>query len=172
MKLNQIERVVIGIGAAAALLYLAGLTYGPLKPYQETFRIVVLVSIAVYIVYTFLLQNKESDDRAALEAQIDRLQATQRDLQNAKTEADAQLAALETEVAALRATVGQVGAAAAKPAASAAKPAASAAKSAAKPAAAKTTAAKKPAAPKPAAAKPAAAKKPTAARKPQPPTAE
>ena len=165
MKLNQIERVVIGIGAAAALLYLAGLTYGPLKPYQETFRIVVLVSIAVYIVYTFLLQNKESDDRAALEAQIDRLQATHRDLQNAKAEADAQLAALETEVAALRATVGQVGAAAAKPAASTAK-------SAAKPAAAKTTAAKKPAAPKPAAAKPAAAKKPAAARKPQPPTAE
>ena len=160
MKLNQIERVVIGVGVLAAILYLAGLTYGPLKPYQETFRIVVLVSIAVYIVYTFLLQNKESDDRASLEAEIDRLQATHRDLQNAKAEADAQRAALETEVAALRATVSQVGAAA--------KPAAAKKPSATKPAAA----AKKPAAAKPAAKKPAVAKKPAASRKPQPPTAE
>jgi len=149
MKLNQIERVVIGVGVVAVLLYLAGLTYGPLKPYRETFRIVVLVAIAVYIVYTFLLQNKESDDRAELESQMASLEANNRALEQAKSAADSQLAAAQTELHGLRAALANAGldapvaGAATKKAAAPKKPAAK------KPAAGKTAAAaKKPAVPR------------------------
>ena len=158
MKLNQIERVVIGVGVVAVLLYLAGLTYGPLKPYRETFRIVVLVAIAVYIVYTFLLQNKKSDDRAELESQMASLEANNRALEQAKSAADSQLAAAQTELHGLRAALANAGLDA--PVAGAATKKAVAPKKAAAP--------KKPAAKKPAAGKTAAAaKKPAAPRTPK-----
>ena len=154
----ELKRVVIGVGVVAVLLYLAGLTYGPLKPYRETFRIVVLVAIAVYIVYTFLLQNKESDDRAELESQMASLEANNRALEQAKSAADSQLAAAQTELHGLRAALANAGLDA--PVAGAATKKAVAPKKAAAP--------KKPAAKKPAAGKTAAAaKKPAAPRTPK-----
>ena len=83
MKLNLFERIVLGIGIASVVLFLVA-TFGPLKTYRETFRILMLLSLGTYIVYTYLLQNKESNDRADLESQIASLEANNRTLEQAK----------------------------------------------------------------------------------------
>jgi hypothetical protein len=150
MKLNLFERVVIGIGLASIVLYLIA-TFGPLKTYLETFRILMLLSLGTYIVYTYLLQNKESNDRADLESQIASLEANNRSLEQAKSEADSQLAAAQTELQGLRATLANAGLDAPVAGASKAAKAAAPKKAASlkKPAANKTAAAaKKPAAPR------------------------
>lgn len=164
MKLNLFERIVLGIGIASVVLFLVA-TFGPLKTYRETFRILMLLSLGTYIVYTYLLQNKESNDRAELESQIASLEANNRSLEQAKSEAVSQLAAAQTELQGLRAALANAGLDA--PVAGAATIKATATKKPAaskKPAAAKTAAAAK----KPAAAKTAAAaKKPAAPRTPK-----
>lgn len=161
MKLNLFERIVLGVGLASIVLYLIA-TFGPLKTYRETFRILMILSLGAYIVYTYLLQNKESNDRAELESQIASLEANNRSLEQAKAETNAQLAAAQTELQGLRAALANAGldapasgagkaakAAAPKKAAAAKKPAASKSTTAAKkPAAKSTSAAKKPAAPR------------------------
>ena len=157
MKLNLFERIVLGIGLASIVLFLIA-TFGPLKTYRETFRILMILSLGAYIVYTYLLQNKESNDREELESQIASLQANKRDLEQAKAETDTQLAAAQSELQGLRAALANAGvevpaagagkaakAAAPKKAAAAKKPTASKTAAAAKKSA---TAAKKPAAPR------------------------
>lgn len=148
MKLNLFERIVLGIGVASVVLFLVA-TFGPLKSYREMFRILMLLSLGTYIVYTYLLQNKESNDRAELESQIASLEANNRALEQAKSAADSQLAAAQTELHGLRAALANAGldapvaGAATKKAVAPKKPAAK------KPAAGKTAAAaKKPAAPR------------------------
>ena len=157
MKLNLFERIVLGIGIASVVLFLVA-TFGPLKTYRETFRILMLLSLGTYIVYTYLLQNKESNDRAELESQIASLEANNRSLEQAKSEADSQLAAAQTELQGLRAALANAGLDA--PVAGAATIKATATK---KPAASKTAAAAK----KPAAKSTSAAKKPAAPRTPK-----
>jgi low affinity Fe/Cu permease len=154
MKLNLFERIVLGIGTASVVLFLVA-TFGPLKTYRETFRILMLLSLGTYIVYTYLLQNKESNDRADLESQIAALEANHRALEQAKAEADSQLAAAQTELQGLRAALANAGldapsaVAATKKAAAPKKTAAGKTAAAAKkPAAKSTSAAKKPAAPR------------------------
>ncbi len=160
MKLNLFERIVLGIGIASVVLFLVA-TFGPLKTYRETFRILMLLSLGTYIVYTYLLQNKESNDRADLESQIASLEANNRTLEQAKAEADSQLAAAQSELHGLRAALANAGldapsagvatkkAAVPKKAAAPKKPAASKTAAAAKkPVAKSTSAAKKPAAPR------------------------
>ena len=160
MKLNLFERIVLGIGLASIVLFLIA-TFGPLKTYRETFRILMILSLGAYIVYTYLLQNKESNDRAELESQIASLQANNRALEQAKAETDTQLAAAQTELQGLRAALANAGVEA---------PAAGAGKAAKAAAPKKAAAAKKPAASKTAAtAKKSAttAKKPAAPRTPK-----
>jgi len=157
MKLNLFERIVLGIGVASVVLFLVA-TFGPLKYYREMFRTLMLLSLGTYIVYTYLLQNKESNDRAELESQIASLEANNRALEQAKSAADSQLAAAQTELHGLRAALANAGLDA--PVAGAATKKAVAPKKAAAP--------KKPAAKKPAAGKTAAAaKKPAAPRTPK-----
>jgi ribonuclease HI len=157
MKLNLFERIVLGIGVASVVLFLVA-TFGPLKSYREMFRILMLLSLGTYIVYTYLLQNKESNDRAELESQIASLEANNRALEQAKAAADSQLSAAQTELQGLRAALANAGLDA--PVAGAATKKAVAPKKAAAP--------KKPAAKKPAAGKTAAAaKKPAAPRTPK-----
>ena len=158
MKLNLFERIVLGVGLASIVLYLIA-TFGPLKTYRETFRILMILSLGAYIVYTYLLQNKESNDRAELESQIASLEANNRSLEQAQAETNAQLAAAQTELQGLRAALANAGLDA--PAAGAAKAAKAAAPK--KPAASKTAGAAK----KPAAKSPSAAKKPAAPRTPK-----
>ena len=158
MKLNLFERIVLGIGIASVVLFLVA-TFGPLKTYRETFRILMLLSLGTYIVYTYLLQNKESNDRADLESQIASLEANNRALEQAKSEVDSQLAAAQTELQGLRAALANAGVEA---------PAAGTRKAAKAAAPKKATAAKKPAASKTAAA---AKKSATAAKKPAAPRA-
>jgi low affinity Fe/Cu permease len=163
MKLNLFERIVLGIGTASVVLFLVA-TFGPLKTYRETFRILMLLSLGTYIVYTYLLQNKESNDRADLESQIASLEANNRTLEQAKAEADSQLAAAQTELQGLRAALANAGLDA--PSAGAATKKAAAPKKAVapkKPAAGKTAAAAK----KPTAKSTPAAKKPAAPRTPK-----
>lgn len=149
MKLNLFERIVLGIGVASVVLFLVA-TFGPLKSYREMFRILMLLSLGTYIVYTYLLQNKESNDRAELESQIASLEANNRALEQAKAAADSQLSAAQIELQGLRAALANAGLDA--PVAGAATKKAAAPKKAVapkKPAAGKTaTAAKKPAAPR------------------------
>ena len=97
MKLNLFERIVLGIGVASVVLFLVA-TFGPLKSYREMFRILMLLSLGTYIVYTYLLQNKESNDRAELESQIASLEANNRALEQAKAAADSQLSAAQIEL--------------------------------------------------------------------------
>jgi low affinity Fe/Cu permease len=157
MKLNLFERIVLGIGVASVVLFLVA-TFGPLKSYREMFRILMLLSLGTYIVYTYLLQNKESNDRAELESQLASLEANNRALEQAKSAADSQLAAAQTELHGLRAALANAGLDA--PVAGAATKKAVAPKKAAAP--------KKPAAKKPAAGKTAAAaKKPAVPRTPK-----
>lgn len=158
MKLNLFERIVLGVGLASIVLYLIA-TFGPLKTYRETFRILMILSLGAYIVYTYLLQNKESNDRAELESQIASLEANNRSLEQAKAETNAQLAAAQTELQGLRAALANAGLDA--PASGAGKAAKAAAPK--KPAASKTAAAAK----KPAAKSTSAAKKPAAPRTPK-----
>jgi hypothetical protein len=158
MKLNLFERIVLGIGIASVVLFLVA-TFGPLKTYRETFRILMLLSLGTYIVYTYLLQNKESNDRAELESQIASLEANNRALEQAHAETNTQLAAAQTELQGLRAALANAGLDA--PAAGVAKaPKAAAPK---KPASSKTAAAAK----KPAAKSTPVAKKPAAPRTPK-----
>ena len=148
MKLNLFERIVLGIGVASVVLFLVA-TFGPLKSYREMFRILMLLSLGTYIVYTYLLQNKESNDRAELESQIASLEANNRALEQAKAAADSQLSAAQIELQGLRAALANAGLDA--PVAGAAtKKAAAPQKAVApkKPAAKSTPAAKKPAAPR------------------------
>jgi ribonuclease HI len=149
MKLNLFERIVLGIGVASVVLFLVA-TFGPLKSYREMFRILMLLSLGTYIVYTYLLQNKESNDRAELESQIASLEANNRALEQAKAAADSQLSAAQIELQGLRAALANAGLDA--PVAGAATKKAAAPKKAVapkKPAAGKTAAAaKKPAAPR------------------------
>jgi ribonuclease HI len=149
MKLNLFERIVLGIGVASVVLFLVA-TFGPLKSYREMFRILMLLSLGTYIVYTYLLQNKESNDRAELESQIASLEANNRALEQAKAAADSQLSAAQIELQGLRAAMANAGLDA--PVAGAATKKAAAPKKAVapkKPAAGKTAAAaKKPAAPR------------------------
>jgi ribonuclease HI len=160
MKLNLFERIVLGIGVASVVLFLVA-TFGPLKSYREMFRILMLLSLGTYIVYTYLLQNKESNDRAELESQIASLEANNRALEQAKAAADSQLSAAQIELQGLRAALANAGldapvagtatkkAAAPKKAVAPKKPAAGKTAAAAKkPAAKSTPAAKKPAAPR------------------------
>lgn len=160
MKLNLFERIVLGIGIASVVLFLVA-TFGPLKTYRETFRILMLLSLGTYIVYTYLLQNKESNDRADLESQVASLEANNRALEQAKSEADSQLAAAQTELQGLRAALANAGldtpsagvaskkAAVPKKAAAPKKPASGKTAAGAKKSAAKSTsAAKKPTAPR------------------------
>jgi ribonuclease HI len=160
MKLNLFERIVLGIGVASVVLFLVA-TFGPLKSYREMFRILMLLSLGTYIVYTYLLQNKESNDRAELESQIASLEANNRTLEQAKAAADSQLSAAQIELQGLRAALANAGldapvagtatkkAAAPKKAVAPKKPAAGKTAAAAKkPAAKSTPAAKKPAAPR------------------------
>jgi len=157
MKLNLFERIVLGIGVASVVLFLVAM-FGPLKSYREMFRILMLLSLGTYIVYTYLLQNKESNDRAELESQLASLEANNRALEQAKSAADSQLAAAQTELHGLRAALANAGLDA--PVAGAATKKAVAPKKAAAP--------KKPAAKKPAAGKTAAAaKKPAVPRTPK-----
>ncbi len=158
MKLNLFERIVLGVGIASVVLFLVA-TFGPLKTYRETFRILMLLSLGTYIVYTYLLQNKESNDRAELESQIASLEANNRSLEQAQADTNAQLAAAQTELQGLRAALANAGLDA--PAAGAVKAAKTAAPK--KPAASKTAAAAK----KPAAKSTSAAKKPAAPRTPK-----
>ena len=160
MKLNLFERIVLGIGVASVVLFLVA-TFGPLKSYREMFRILMLLSLGTYIVYTYLLQNKESNDRAELESQIASLEANNRALEQAKAAANSQLSAAQIELQGLRAALANAGldapvagtatkkAAAPKKAVAPKKPAAGKTAAAAKkPAAKSTPAAKKPAAPR------------------------
>lgn len=158
MKLNLFERIVLGVGLASIVLYLIA-TFGPLKTYRETFRILMILSLGAYIVYTYLLQNKESNDRAELESQIASLEANNRALEQAKADTDTQLASVQSELQGLRAALANAGLDA--PAAGAGKAAKAAAPK--KPAASKTAAAAK----KPAAKSTSAAKKPAAPRTPK-----
>ena len=163
MKLNLFERIVLGIGVASVVLFLVA-TFGPLKSYREMFRILMLLSLGTYIVYTYLLQNKESNDRAELESQIASLEANNRALEQAKAAADSQLSASQIELQGLRAALANAGLDA--PVAGAATKKAAAPKKAVapkKPAAGKTAAAAK----KPAAKSTPAAKKPAAPRTPK-----
>jgi hypothetical protein len=163
MKLNLFERIVLGIGVASVVLFLVA-TFGPLKSYREMFRILMLLSLGTYIVYTYLLQNKESNDRAELESQIASLEANNRALEQAKAAADSQLSAAQIELQGLRAALANAGLDA--PVAGAATKKAAAPKKAVapkKPAAGKTAAAAK----KPAAKSTPAAKKPAAPRTPK-----
>ena len=163
MKLNLFERIVLGIGVASVVLFLVA-TFGPLKSYREMFRILMLLSLGTYIVYTYLLQNKESNDRAELESQIASLEANNRTLEQAKAAADSQLSAAQIELQGLRAAMANAGLDA--PVAGAATKKAAAPKKAVapkKPAAGKTAAAAK----KPAAKSTPAAKKPAAPRTPK-----
>lgn len=149
MKLNLFERIVLGIGVASVVLFLVA-TFGPLKSYREMFRILMLLSLGTYIVYTYLLQNKESNDRAELESQIASLEANNRTLEQAKAAADSQLSAAQIELQGLRAALANAGLDA-PVAGTATKKAAAPKKAVApkKPAAGKTAAAaKKPAAPR------------------------
>ena len=161
MKLNLFERIVLGIGVASVVLFLVA-TFGPLKSYREMFRILMLLSLGTYIVYTYLLQNKESNDRAELESQIASLEANNRALEQAKAAANSQLSDAQFELLGLRAALANAGldapvagtatkkAAAPKKAVAPKKPAAGKTAAAAKkPAAKSTPAAKKPAAPRP-----------------------
>jgi hypothetical protein len=158
MKLNLFERIVLGIGVASVVLFLVA-TFGPLKSYREMFRILMLLSLGTYIVYTYLLQNKESNDRAELESQLASLEANNRALEQAKSAADSQLSAAQIELQGLRAALANAGLDA--PVAGAATKKAVAPKKAAAPK--KAVAPKKPAAGKTAAA----AKKPAAPRTPK-----
>lgn len=163
MKLNLFERIVLGIGIASVVLFLVA-TFGPLKTYRETFRILMLLSLGTYIVYTYLLQNKESNDRADLESQVASLEANNRALEQAKSEADSQLAAAQTELQGLRAALANAGLD--TPSAGVASKKAAVPKKAAapkKPASGKTAAGAK----KTAAKSTSAAKKPTAPRTPK-----
>jgi len=163
MKLNLFERIVLGIGVASVVLFLVA-TFGPLKSYREMFRILMLLSLGTYIVYTYLLQNKESNDRAELESQIASLEVNNRALEQAKAAADSQLSAAQIELQGLRAALANAGLDA--PVAGAATKKAAAPKKAVapkKPAAGKTAAAAK----KPAAKSTPAAKKPAAPRTPK-----
>ena len=163
MKLNLFERIVLGIGVASVVLFLVA-TFGPLKSYREMFRILMLLSLGTYIVYTYLLQNKESNDRAELESQIASLEANNRALEQAKAAANSQLSAAQIELQGLRAALANAGLDA--PVAGAATKKAAAPKKAVapkKPAAGKTAAAAK----KPAAKSTPAAKKPAAPRTPK-----
>ena len=70
MKLNVLEKIVVGMGATALLLYAGSFFVPGYKSFQEPLRNAALVSLALYILYNFLVQSKDQSDLAALEAKV------------------------------------------------------------------------------------------------------
>jgi septal ring factor EnvC (AmiA/AmiB activator) len=118
MNTNTIERVLIGFGAVVLLGFAASYVVAPLKEYNDSLRIAAIVGVALYAVYSFLIQSKDQKEIYSAEKEAEKFESQARkerrrgdELQEANLTLQADLATAKKEVEALNARVSELEAA-------------------------------------------------------------
>jgi len=118
MNTNTIERVLIGFGTVVLLSFSASYVVAPLKEYHGSLRIAAIVGVALYAVYSFLIQSKDQKEIYSAEKEAEKFESQARkerrrgdELQEANLTLQADLATAKKEVEALHARVSELEAA-------------------------------------------------------------
>ena len=115
MNTNTIERILIGFGTVVLLGLAASYVVAPLKEYNSTLRIAAIVGVALYAVYSFLVQSKDQKEIYSAEKEAEKFENQARkerrrgdELQEANLTLQADLAAAKKEAEALNARVAEL----------------------------------------------------------------
>ncbi len=114
MNTNTIERVLLGFGAVILLSFAASYVVAPLKDYNGILRIAAIAGVALYAVYSFLIQTKDQKEIYSAEKEAEKFESQAKkerrrgdELQEANLTLQADLATAKKEIAALSALVAE-----------------------------------------------------------------
>jgi len=118
MNTNTIERVLLGFGSVVLIALAASYIVPPLKEFNSSLRIAAIVGVALYAVYSFLVQSKDQKEIYSAEKEAEKFESQARkerrrgdELQEANLTLQADLATAKKEVNALSARVAELEAA-------------------------------------------------------------
>ncbi|MDG1253190.1 MAG: hypothetical protein P8N56_05875 [Schleiferiaceae bacterium] len=74
MNTNTIERILLGFGSAVLLALAASYFIAPLKDYNSSLRIAAIIGIALYAVYSFLVQSKDQKEIYSAEKESEKFE--------------------------------------------------------------------------------------------------
>lgn len=115
MNTQWLERLLLIFGSLVLLGFAASYAIEDLKAYREAFRIAAIVGIALYAIYSFLVQSKDQKQIHSAEVEAenfhqlakkerqrgDQLQEANLDLQNSLAEAQKEAEELKAKMAEL-----------------------------------------------------------------------
>ncbi|MDA8788402.1 hypothetical protein N9N00_06015 [Schleiferiaceae bacterium] len=115
MNTNTIERILLGFGSVVLLGFAASYFVGPLKDYNGSLRIAAIAGVALYAVYSFLVQSKDQKEIYSAEKEAEKFQSMAKkerrradELQEANLTLQADLSTANKEIEALRAEVAKL----------------------------------------------------------------
>jgi uncharacterized protein HemX len=115
MNTQLLERILLGFGALVLIGFAASYFIEDLQPYHNSLRIAAIVGVALYAIYSFLVQSKDQKEIHSAEVEAENFQRLAKkerqrgdELQEANLDLQANLTQAQNEAEALKQRIAEL----------------------------------------------------------------